>query len=184
MTNQLSAFSAGSKKVSWFDHFVGARQDRWRDGESERLGGLEIDDQLERGGSTTRRSASLSRVISKSPPSSESTGPSISQAKSLGTLAAWMRSPTTSQAAGVARDAEVKLLALNHLSIRYPVATLRDEAREIFANTVLPRDFDTIEIPFSERGTPELRRWSDRVAPAAVREAGPNSGGDEEHSHR
>ena len=59
-----------------------------------------------------------------------------------------------SQAAGVARDAEVKLLALNHLSIRYPVATLRDEAREIFANTVLPRDFDTIEIPFAERGEP------------------------------
>jgi ribonuclease Z len=89
---------------------------------------------------------------------------------------------TASQAAGVARDAEVKLLALNHLSIRYPVATLRDEAREIFANTVLPRDFDTIEIPFSERGTPELHRWSDRVAAAvaAVGGAGPNSGGDEE----
>jgi hypothetical protein len=49
VTNQLSAFSAGSKKVSWFDHFVDARQDRWRDGEAERLGGLEIDDQRERG---------------------------------------------------------------------------------------------------------------------------------------
>lgn len=87
---------------------------------------------------------------------------------------------TASQAAGVARDAEVKLLALNHLSIRYPVATLKDEAREIFANTVLPRDFDTIEVPFSERGEPELVRWSDRVAAAAAAGgAGPNSGGDE-----
>jgi hypothetical protein len=30
-----------------FDHLVGAREDRWRHGEAERLGGLEIDDQLE-----------------------------------------------------------------------------------------------------------------------------------------
>jgi ribonuclease Z len=66
---------------------------------------------------------------------------------------------TASQAAGVARDAAVKLLALNHLSIRYPVSVLRDEAREIFANTVLPRDFDSVDIPYAERGEPELIRW-------------------------
>jgi ribonuclease Z len=76
---------------------------------------------------------------------------------------------TASQAAGIARDAEVKLLALNHFSIRYPASVLRDEAREIFANTVLPRDFDSIEIPFAERGEPELKRWSDRDAPGATR---------------
>jgi ribonuclease Z len=75
---------------------------------------------------------------------------------------------TAAQAAGIARDAEVKLLALNHFSIRYPASVLRDEAREIFANTVLPRDFDSIEIPFAERGEPELKRWSDRVPPGAV----------------
>jgi ribonuclease Z len=69
---------------------------------------------------------------------------------------------TASQAAGVARDAEVTMLALNHLSIRYPAGVIRDEAREIFANTVLPRDFDTIDIPFPERGEPELQRWSER----------------------
>jgi ribonuclease Z len=73
---------------------------------------------------------------------------------------------TASQAAGVALAAEVKLLALNHLSIRYPVSVLKDEAREIFPNTVLPRDFDTIEIPYAERGEPALVRWSDRE-PAA-----------------
>jgi ribonuclease Z len=66
---------------------------------------------------------------------------------------------TAAQAAGVARDANVKLLALNHLSIRYPVSVMREEAREIFANTVLPRDFDSIEIPYAERGEPQLIRW-------------------------
>ena len=69
---------------------------------------------------------------------------------------------TASQAAGIARDADVKLLALYHLSIRYPVKVLRDEARAIFPDTVLPRDFDTIEVPFAERGVPELKRWSER----------------------
>jgi ribonuclease Z len=69
---------------------------------------------------------------------------------------------TSTQAAGIGRDAEVKLLALNHFSIRYPASIIRDEAREIFPNTVLPRDFDTIEIPYAERGKPELIRWSDR----------------------
>ena len=78
---------------------------------------------------------------------------------------------TSTQAAGVARDAEVKLLAINHLSIRYPASLLRDEAREIFPNTVVPRDFDAIEIPFPERAEPELRRWSDREV-AGVEGAG------------
>jgi ribonuclease Z len=82
---------------------------------------------------------------------------------------------TSTQAAGIARDAEVKLLALNHFSIRYPAAIIRDEAREIFPNTVLPRDFDTIDIPFGERGRPELQRWSDRDAVAALPLSGHDS---------
>ncbi len=69
---------------------------------------------------------------------------------------------TAEQAAVLARDAEVRLLALTHFSMRYPVRVLRDEARAVFPNTVLPRDFDTIEIPFAERGEPELIRWEDR----------------------
>jgi len=68
---------------------------------------------------------------------------------------------TASQAAGIARDAEVRMLALTHFSIRYQVSQLRDEAREIFANTVLPRDFDAIEVPFAEKGPPELIRWAE-----------------------
>jgi len=73
---------------------------------------------------------------------------------------------TASQAAGIAKNADVRLLVLNHLSIRYPAAQLRDEATEIFPDTVLPRDFDTVEIPFPERGRPELRRWSESETPA------------------
>jgi ribonuclease Z len=69
---------------------------------------------------------------------------------------------TAAQAATVARDAEVRLLALNHVSTRYPVRVLRDEARAVFERTVLPRDFDEIEIPFAERSDPVLIRWEDR----------------------
>jgi ribonuclease Z len=77
---------------------------------------------------------------------------------------------TAAQAAALAKEAEVTVLALNHFSTRYPVGLLRDEARAIFPRTLLPRDFDTIEIPFPERGEPELVRWGDRApeeAPAS-----------------
>jgi ribonuclease Z len=70
---------------------------------------------------------------------------------------------TAGQAASLARDAEVRMLALTHFSTRYPVGVLRDEARAIFAQTVLPRDFDSIEIPFPERGEPELVRWDQQL---------------------
>jgi ribonuclease Z len=71
---------------------------------------------------------------------------------------------TAAQAATLARDAGVTTLALVHFSTRYPAGVLRDEARAIFPRTVLPRDFDTIEVPFPERGDPELIRWEDRQA--------------------
>lgn len=63
---------------------------------------------------------------------------------------------TARQAAEVAREAGVELLCLTHISSRYFGKELREEAREVFANTELPRDFDTIELPFPERGTPYL----------------------------
>jgi ribonuclease Z len=53
------------------------------------------------------------------------------------------------------------MLALTHFSTRYPIALLRDEAQAVFPRTVLPRDFDTIEIPFAERGEPRLVRWQE-----------------------
>jgi len=63
---------------------------------------------------------------------------------------------TVGQAAAVAREAEVKLLALVHISSRYHVGKVLEEAREVFEPTLAPRDFDLIEIPFPERGAPEL----------------------------
>jgi ribonuclease Z len=63
---------------------------------------------------------------------------------------------TAMQAAEVARRAEVGLLALTHLSNRYFGPEIAREARELFPNTVVPRDFDVVEVPFEERGTPQL----------------------------
>jgi ribonuclease Z len=63
---------------------------------------------------------------------------------------------TARQAAEIARDAGVQLLALTHLSTRYFPREVRDEARAVFADTVVPRDFDAIEVPFPERGEPRL----------------------------
>jgi ribonuclease Z len=78
---------------------------------------------------------------------------------------------TAKQAATIARDAEVRMLALNHVSTRHPLGLLRDEARALFKPTVVPRDFDTIEIPFAERGEPALIRWDARVAAIAAQAA-------------
>src|SRR5689334_2794528 len=63
---------------------------------------------------------------------------------------------TVGQAAAVAAEAHVKLLALVHISSRYHVGTVLEEARDVFEPTVAPKDFDVIEIPFPERGEPNL----------------------------
>jgi ribonuclease Z len=63
---------------------------------------------------------------------------------------------TAANAAEVAKLADVRLLALTHLSTRYFGRELAEEARAVFPETVVPRDFDTIEVPFPERGSPAL----------------------------
>src|SRR5215218_1819776 len=73
---------------------------------------------------------------------------------------------TAAQAAELARDAGVRLLALTHLSTRYFPREIRDEARAVFPNTVVPRDFDAIEVPFPERGEPTLVKGEKEPAPA------------------
>jgi ribonuclease Z len=73
---------------------------------------------------------------------------------------------TAAEAAEVARLAQVRLLALTHVSTRYFGPELAREAREIFPETVVPRDFDVIEVPFPERGTPQLLKGGARPEPA------------------
>lgn len=63
---------------------------------------------------------------------------------------------TVGQAAAVAAEAHVKLLALVHISSRYHVGKVIEEAKEVFEPTVAPKDFDVIELPFPERGEPHL----------------------------
>jgi ribonuclease Z len=78
---------------------------------------------------------------------------------------------TAEQAAKAALEAEVRLLALVHLSTRYGGREIREEARAIFPATLVPRDFDAIEIPFPERGAPELVRWDPQRPPVQPDEA-------------
>jgi ribonuclease Z len=65
---------------------------------------------------------------------------------------------TVGQAAAVAAEAHVKMLALVHISSRYHVGKVLEEAEEVFPGAVAPRDFDVVEIPFPERGEPRLIR--------------------------
>jgi ribonuclease Z len=63
---------------------------------------------------------------------------------------------TAVDAAQIAQAAGVGLLALTHLSNRYFGPDVAREARTVFADTVVPKDFDVIEIPFPEKGEPRL----------------------------
>jgi ribonuclease Z len=78
---------------------------------------------------------------------------------------------TALDAAQVALAAKVRLLVLTHLSSRYFGPDIRREAQTLFAETVVPRDFDIIDVRFEERGGPELvkggalHRRAERTAP-------------------
>jgi ribonuclease Z len=75
---------------------------------------------------------------------------------------------TAADAARVAAEAGVELLALVHLSSRYGARASLEEASAVFANTVVPRDFDVVAIPFPERGRPELIPRGARARPAGI----------------
>jgi ribonuclease Z len=79
---------------------------------------------------------------------------------------------TARQAAELAREAEVRMLAITHVSARYAGSELREQARAVFPNTEAPRDFDTIEVPYPERGPAKLVRWSERRERAQAAAAG------------
>ncbi len=63
---------------------------------------------------------------------------------------------TARQAAALAREAEVEMLALVHVSSRYDVRAVLEQAREELESSIAPRDFDVIEVPFPERAPPHL----------------------------
>jgi ribonuclease Z len=70
---------------------------------------------------------------------------------------------TAGEAARVGQAAGEKLHARTHLSTRYFGHEVVEEAREVFAETVVPRDFDVVEVPFPERGAPTLVRSGART---------------------
>lgn len=65
---------------------------------------------------------------------------------------------TAREAAEVAAAAGVGTLALTHISSRHTWRELRDEAREVFPGALLPRDFDTLVVPYPEKGRARLER--------------------------
>ena len=75
---------------------------------------------------------------------------------------------TAGEAALVAREAGVRLLALTHVSTRYFGHQVVEEATQLFPGTVVPRDFDVVAVPFPERGEPELVRAGARTGGAPI----------------
>ena len=80
---------------------------------------------------------------------------------------------TARDAAQLAADAEVHMLAIVHVSSRYNVSAVLAEARDEFPNTIAPRDFDLVEIPFPERGDPELIQEGAKQRPEPLAEPAP-----------
>ncbi|GEO68515.1 ribonuclease Z [Levilactobacillus acidifarinae] len=75
-------------------------------------------------------------------------------AKGEGKLARAYYHSTNIQAAELAKRAHVKMLLLNHISARYTgklAAELQHQAREVFANTRVVKDFDEIPVAFQKK---------------------------------
>jgi ribonuclease Z len=87
------------------------------------------------------------------------------------------RHSTAAQAAQIAADARAKLLCLTHVSARYFARDVLAQSRAVFANTLLPRDLDCVEIPFPERGEPCLVKASSLEAGGGAAK-GDGTGGD------
>ena len=47
---------------------------------------------------------------------------------------------------------------LTHVSSRHSWREVRDEAREVFPDALLPRDLDVLVVPYPDRGTARLER--------------------------
>ena len=80
---------------------------------------------------------------------------------------------TAAQAGALGAQAHVRMLALTHLSPRYPGPQIREEARKEFervagvaagpSDVIVPRDFDVVDVPFPERGGPIHRSFAEQV---------------------
>jgi ribonuclease Z len=83
------------------------------------------------------------------------------------------RHSTAREAAALARDADVGLLVLTHLSSRHAPREVREEAEREFPRVLVPRDFDQVQVPFPERGEPIVHPARGRrgAAPDAPSEA-------------
>lgn len=77
---------------------------------------------------------------------------------------------TAGGAALIALEANVRMLALTHVGLRSAPREIEAQAREVFPDSVVPRDFDIIVIPLPERGSPRLEP---RAARRGRREGGP-----------
>jgi ribonuclease Z len=74
------------------------------------------------------------------------------------------RHSTAREAAELAREAGVRLLALTHISTRYAPREVKAAARAVFEATIVPRDLDLVELPFPERGEPRMVRGGGSAA--------------------
>lgn len=63
---------------------------------------------------------------------------------------------TVQEAAELAKDAGVQLLAITHVSSRYALSEVKAAAKQVFPRVVVPADFDLIEVPYRSRGLPTL----------------------------
>jgi len=71
---------------------------------------------------------------------------------------------TAREAAELAAEARVRLLALTHVSMRASPRLIEEEARAIHPSTVVPRDLDLIEVPYREKGEAVLVKNGGRDA--------------------
>lgn len=90
------------------------------------------------------------------------------------------RHSTALDAAKVGLAAGVKLLVLTHLSARYFGPEIAREARTVFPDAVVPRDFDVIDVPFPEKGAPTLVKGgaAPEERPRAAADGGPAAASD------
>ncbi len=91
------------------------------------------------------------------------------------------RHSTAAEAAQVAQQAGVGLLVLTHVSSRYAPSDVKAEAEAVFAQVIVPRDFDQVHVPLPEAGAPVLHRAGGPGAHGTPADGERDPGGDVPH---